>query len=209
MELLLWRSFPGPPGRTVHEDVSSWWWWISNRQEGICWGGRSRISCQQPPWLVEFPVCLSRGQCHCVVFEVWRAQAEGAVLCRFSCSCCSCMVLSMHGRKAKGLTKSFRSKNHGEIQKALNVLIAEIWAFVCFPGKRTQKAKAGWWSFMCACLPDGRGKSQLDCKHVKITSKEKALGRSYSTFQYQKGLQESWRGTFYKGMEWLDKGEWL
>lgn len=42
---------------------------------------------------------------------------------------------------------------------------------------------------MCACLPDGkavRGKSQLDCKHVKITRKEKALGRSYSNFQYQK-----------------------
>lgn len=36
------------------------------------------------------------------------------------------------------------------------------------------------------------------------TEEEKALERPYSTFQYLKGLQESWRGSFYKG-----KKEWL
>lgn len=28
-------------------------------------------------------------------------------------------------------------------------------------------------------------------------------------FKYLKRLQESWRGTLDKGVEWPDKGEWL
>lgn len=78
MELFLWNSLPGPPRRTVHEDVSGWWWWIRNRQEGICWGGRSAASCQQPLWLVEFPVCLSVLRSTAPWgFKVRRAQTEG------------------------------------------------------------------------------------------------------------------------------------
>lgn len=34
-------------------------------------------------------------------------------------------------------------------------------------------------------------------------------GNLIVAFQYLKGLQERWRGTFDKGMECQDKGEWI
>ncbi|GAB0180885.1 hypothetical protein GRJ2_000553800 [Grus japonensis] len=36
--------------------------------------------------------------------------------------------------------------------------------------------------------------------------KRRLRGDLRAAFQYLKGLQESWRGTVYKGMEWQDKG---
>lgn len=42
-----------------------------------------------------------------------------------------------------------------------------------------------------------------------LLSPEEASERPQSTFQYLKGLQEIWRGTFYKGMGRQDMGEQL
>ena len=39
--------------------------------------------------------------------------------------------------------------------------------------------------------------------------KRRLQGDPVAAFQYLKGLQESWRGAFYKGLEWQDKGWWL
>ena len=39
---------------------------------------------------------------------------------------------------------------------------------------------------------------------------EKALGRPYSSLPVPKGgLQESWGGAFYKGIQGRDKGGWI
>lgn len=184
MELLLWSSFPGPPDRRVHEDVSSWWWWISNRQEGICWGGRSRTSCQQPLWLVEFPVCLSvlwsMSLCGFWSLESsgWRslscAGSHVPVVLAWFCLC--------KGGRPKGCPKSFRSKNHGEIQHQLwmSELLKPGPLFASQGTELGRQKLADGASYVPALLMESqsRGKSQLDCKHVKMPRKEKTLGRS-------------------------------
>jgi len=69
------------------------------------------------------------------------------------------------------------------------------------------RSRGGPWRYQRAGVPPLWG--QAERAGAVQPGEEKAVRQPYSGLQYLRGLQESWGGTFYNGMEQQDEGKWL
>lgn len=92
------------------------------------------ISCLSVLWLL----------CHMWLLKSRELRQKEPVLCGFSWSFFSCMVLLMQRRKAKRLSRVLQEQESWwNTPPAPNVFIAETCALLCFLGNRPLEAKPG------------------------------------------------------------------